>query len=141
MMLDIRDMSYEPDLDEISDYIGNPLFGQFLQFMLDTYKALCKVEYSKDTLARGWNIKLRKAGKALCVIYPRRAYFTVLVVVGRKEKEKAENLLPQLSRDMQKVYNETKEGNGQKWLMIDLASDNSLYQDTLRLIQIRRESK
>ncbi len=141
MMLDIRDMSYEPDLDEISDYIGNPLFGQFLQFMLDTYKALCKVEYSKDSWARGWNIKLRKAGKALCVIYPRRAYFTVLVVVGRKEKEKAENLLPQLSRDMQKVYNETKEGNGQKWLMIDVDSDNSLYQDTLRLIQIRGESK
>ena len=65
----------------------------------------------------------------------------MLVVVGRKEKEKAENLLPQLSRDMQKVYNETKEGNGQKWLMIDVDSDNSLYQDTLRLIQIRRESK
>ncbi|MFR5601067.1 MAG: DUF3788 domain-containing protein [Lachnospiraceae bacterium] len=140
-MLDIKDIAHQPDLDEISQYIANPLFDQFFQFMQEEYKALCKIEYSKDTWAQGWNVKLRKAGKGLCVIYPKQSCFTVLVVVGRKEKEQVEKLLPRLSKEMQALYEATKEGNGQRWLMIDLNAENELYQDTLKLIRIRRESK
>lgn len=99
-MLDIKDINYRPEIEEIGAYIENPLFDQFFQFIREEYQAICKIEYSKDTWARGWNIKLRKAGKALCVIYPRQTYFTVLVVVGRKEKEQVESLLPQLSEEM-----------------------------------------
>ncbi len=33
----------------------------------------------------------------MCVVYPKKNYFTVLVVVGNKEKEDVENLLPRLS--------------------------------------------
>lgn len=140
-MLDLKDINYVPNIAEISDYIGNSLFDQFYQFMDSEYKSLCKIEYSKDVWARGWNIKFRKAGKGLCVIYPREHYFTVLVVVGNKEKEKVEKILPQLSNQIQKIYRKTKEGNGQRWLMIDLKSNNCIYQDTLKLIRIRRESK
>lgn len=130
-----------PDIFEISDYIGNPLFDQFCEFMDREYKALRKIEYSKDVWARGWNIKLRKAGKSLCVIYPKENYFTVLVAIGNKEKEKVEGILSQLSNEVQTIYRETKEGNGQRWLMIELHSNDCIYQDTLKLIRIRRESK
>lgn len=140
-MLDLKDINYMPDIYEMSDYIGNPLFNQFCEFMDSEYKALRKIEYSKDVWARGWNIKLRKAGKSLCVIYPKENYFTVLVVIGNKEKEKVEGILPQLSDEMQTIYRETKEGNGQRWLMIELHSNDCIYQDTLKLIRIRRESK
>ena len=129
-MLDLKDINYMPDIFEISNYIGNPLFDSFCEFMDREYKAL-----------RGWNIKLRKAGKSLCVIYPKENYFTVLVVIGNKEKEKVEGILPQLSDEMQTIYRETKEGNGQRWLMIELHSNDCIYQDTLKLIRIRRESK
>lgn len=138
-MLDLKDINYMPDIFEISDYIGNPLFDQFCEFMDREYKALRKIEYSKDVWARGWNIKLRKAGKSLCVIYPKENYFTVLVVIGNKEKEKVEGILSQLSNEVQTIYRETKEGNGQRWLMIELHSNDCIYQDTLKLIRIRRE--
>ena len=140
-MLDLKDINYMPDIFEISNYIGNPLFDSFCEFMDREYKALRKIEYSKDVWARGWNIKLRKAGKSLCVIYPKENYFTVLVVIGNKEKEKVEGILPQLSDEMQTIYRETKEGNGQRWLMIELHSNDCIYQDTLKMIRIRRESK
>ncbi len=107
-MLDLKDINYMPNIDEISDYIGNPLFNQFCEFMDSEYKALRKFEYSKDVWARGWNIKLRKAGKSLCAIYPKEDYFTVLVVIGNKEKEKVEKIWPQLSDEMQTIYRETK---------------------------------
>ena len=107
----------------------------------DKYKAVCKIEYSKDVWARGWNVKFRKSGKSLCVIYPKKNYFTVLVVVGNKEKEHVENLLTQFSEYIQKIYHNTREGNGQKWLMIDIISKNTSYQDVLRLIDMRYVQK
>lgn len=138
---DIKDMDYEPSINEISNYIVNPLFDEFYNYINDEYKANCKIEYSKDVWARGWNIKFKKSGKSLCVIYPKEQYFTVLVVISNKEKEKVENILLQLSKEMQDIYHKTKEGIGQRWLMIDLKANDHLYQDILKLIRIRRETK
>lgn len=141
MMIDIKDMSYAPSLEEISDYIDFPLFEAFCQYMETEYKAILKIEYSKDSLARGWNVKFRKAGKGLCVVYPKERYFTLLVVVGNKERDLVVNMLPHLSKEIRELYRDTKEGNGQRWLMIDLHAEDCVYQDVLRLIRIRRESK
>ena len=131
-MIDIKDMGYSPSIAEIGDSIGLPLFEVFCRYMDEEYQAVRKIEYSKDVWARGWNVKFRKAGKSLCV---------VLVVVSNKEKERVENMLPYLSGELQELYRNTKEGNGQRWLMIDLYSDDEVYQDVLQLIRIRRESR
>ena len=140
-MIDIKDMGYSPSIAEIVDSIGLPLFEVFCRYMDEEYQAVRKIEYSKDVWARGWNVKFRKAGKSLCVVYPKNKYFTVLVVVSNKEKERVENMLPYLSGELQELYRNTKEGNGQRWLMIDLYSDDEVYQDVLQLIRIRRESR
>lgn len=113
-MLDLQDINYQPTIEEISDYIGVPLFTELYQHMNAQYKALCKIEYSKDVWFKGWNVKFRKAGKSLCVVYPRESHFLILVVVSSKEKEKVENLLPELSKSMQDIYYQTQEGMGQR---------------------------
>lgn len=140
-MIDIKDISHAPSLEEIGNYIGLPLFDKFCQYIDTEYKAIRKIEYSKDVWARGWNVKFKKSGKSLCVVYPRNGYFTVLVVVGNKEKERVENQLPHLSKEIQELYQNTKEGNGQRWLMIDVQSDDCVYRDVLQLICIRRASR
>jgi hypothetical protein len=140
-LLDLKDLSYKPNIEEISAYIGIPLFDEFCKYMNNEYKPICKVEYSKDVWFPGWNIKLKKSGKSLCVIYPKEKYFQVLVVVGKKEKKQVEELLPHLSKEIQEIYRNTEEGNGQRWMMIELNSNNNVYKDTLKLIGIRRESK
>lgn len=140
-MIDIRDISYCPSIAEIREYIGVTLFEEFCRDMDKEYQAIRKIEYSKDVWARGWNIKFKKAGKSLCVIYPKHNYFTVLVVVGSKEKERVENMLPCLTKELQELYQNTKEGNGQRWLMIDLHSDDRVYREVLQLIRIRRENR
>nr|WP_305115698.1 DUF3788 family protein [uncultured Acetatifactor sp.] len=33
---------------------------------------------------------MKKAGRTLCTIYPREGYFTVMVVIGTREKDAAE---------------------------------------------------
>ena len=140
-MTDLLDKTLQPTLAELGAYIGNPLFDTLCRFLERAYQPQCKIEFSGDSNLMGWNVKFRKAGRALCALYPKAGYFSVLVVVGRKEKERVEAVLPTLSAQMQALYHSTKEGMGQRWLMTDLYSEDCLYRDILTLIQIRRDSK
>ena len=83
-------------------------------------------------------MKFRKAGKNLCTIYPKEGYFSVLIVIGQKEKEAVEAILQDCSAELRDIYNQTRTGNGQKWLMIDLEDKEKMYADILRFIDIRR---
>lgn len=139
-MIDLQDKNNCPTLEEIGEYIRNPVFRQFCLEIMDTYKCHEKIEYSSCSWEKGFNVKFKKAGKSLCTIYPREGYMTVLVVVGNKEKPLVEEILPDCTVELQSIYHETREGNGQRWLMIDLEDKDCLYNDLMRLIQIRRNS-
>ena len=135
------DETLRPTLQDFSGYINAPLFDALCREMEETYKARSGADFSRCSLEYGWNFKFKKSGKALCTVYPREGFFTVMVVVGRKEKPQVEALLPQLTDTVRELYHNTKEGNGQRWLMIDLEDSRAVYDDVLRLIQIRRETK
>ena len=139
-MIDLQDKSICPSIEEVSTYVRNPLFMQFCSKLRDTYQCQEKIEYSSCSMEKGWNVKFKKAGKALCTIYPREGCFTVMVVVGAKQKAAVEAALPDCTAELQNIYHHTREGNGQRWLMIDLEDQNGLYDDVLRLIEIRRNS-
>lgn len=79
----------------------------------------------------------KKSGKSLCTVYPRDGYFTVLVVIGEKQKEAVEAVLQECTPELRELYDQTKSGNGQKWLMIDIEDKEEMYADLFRLIEIR----
>ncbi len=138
-MIDLLNREYFPTLQDVASYIGNPVFMQFCDEIKSKYSCNEKIEYSLCSLEKGWNVKFKKSGKSLCTIYPRESFFTVLVVVGKKEKEEVEKILPDCSLELQELYANTKEFNGQKWLMINLEDCNKIYSDVLRLIEIRKK--
>lgn len=114
-----------------------------MQFCLEIkkrYHCTEKIEYSSCSLAKGWNVKFKKAGRALCTLYPQEQFFHVMVVVGRREKETVEALLPEFTPELQGIYRQADAWNGQRWLTIPLEDQNCLYEEVFRLIQIRRES-
>lgn len=137
-MINLQDKSYNPTLEEIGEYVRNPVFMQFCSEVKDKYKCNEKIEFSSCSWEMGWNVKFKKVGKTLCTIYPKESYFTVMVVIGRNEKDSVEEILPNCTSELQEIYDETKEGNGQKWLMIDLEDNGSLYDDIFCLLKIRR---
>ena len=47
-MINIKDINYVPSISEISVYIENSAFDELYQHMNNEYKAVCKIEYSKD---------------------------------------------------------------------------------------------
>lgn len=107
----------------------------------ETYQVKESLEYSSCSWEPGWNVKFKKSGKSLCTIYPRELFFTVLIVVGKKEKEAVETQLPQCSSRLQEIYSQTKEGNGQRWLMIDLEDEDALYEEVFWLMKLRSGRK
>ena len=49
-----------------------------------------------------------------------------------------EALLSEYTPKVRDIYQQTKTGNGQKWLMIELEDRDEVYDDVLRLIDIRK---
>ena len=138
--IDITDKTRKPDMSEICDYIDNPLFMELCCHLTSEYGALYSIDYSGDSNLAGWNLRYYKSGRTLCRMYPRRGYFSVLVVIGRREAERVAELLSGMSDEMREIYENTKEGMGQRWLIYDLHEDCALYNDTKTLINIRRNS-
>ena len=128
----------QPSLEELDRYADSPLWQSLRAYLKEAYGAEPRMEYSRCGLEPGWNVKFKKAGRTLCTIYPRETYFTVMVVVGRKEKEPVEAILSECTAQVREIYEKTREGNGQRWLMIDLEEKGDAYRDVLRLVQIRR---
>lgn len=137
-MIDIKDKTYCPTLEEIGEFINNAVFLQFCAQIKAAYHCTEKIEFSSCSLENGWNVKFKKSGKSLCTVYPRDGYFTVLVVLGEKQQEAVEAVLQECTPELRELYDQTKSGNGQKWLMIDIEDKEEMYADLFRLIEIRR---
>lgn len=92
-MIDLQYNHYCPLLEEICEYVRNPVFDKFCLKIKEKYGVAERIEFSKCSMAAGWNIKFKKSGKTLCIIYPHEMYFTVLVVVGKKRKRCSRNII------------------------------------------------
>lgn len=138
---DIENRECIPQTGEMIRFADSPLLNRLFSIMENEYHALIKTEYSGDKILLGWNIKFKKGGRTLCTVYPRDSHFFLLLVVGRKEKERVEALLPSLSEKFRSVYRDTREGMGQRWLLFDFSSDTEAFDDVLKVIRIRRENR
>lgn len=127
----------KPSLEDMNHYIHNPLFKKLCHDIENLTSVRYQIDFSACSWEPGWNLKIKKGSRTLCTIYPREGYFCTMVVVGEKEKEAVENYLTQASPMTREIYHGTKEGNGQRWLMIDLEDQNQVYQDVLKLIEMR----
>ncbi len=127
----------KPTWEQVTEYIGNPLWTDFNKHMQSAYQIRPCMEHSCCTMQAGWNVKYKKKGKSLCTLYPMEGYFIALVVVGSRELTEAELLMPLCSSYVQAVFQDTKIGNGQKWLMLDVR-DRETMGDIFSLIKLRK---
>ena len=132
-----QDSTHIPQIEDFYAVIHNKLFEKFLQAMKDIFSCEPQMEFSRCTWEYGWNMKFKKRGRNLCTLYAREQYFTLLIVIGKKEAPYLEALLPHLGDAMQEIIQETAEGNGQRWLMVDVEDEGSVYQDIWKLLALR----
>ena len=131
------DEDHDPAEKEILATIGvADLWLDLKQYLDQRYDFLPdQVFYGKKY---GWTIRYRKSGKTLCSLFPESGAFTALVVLGRKEGEKASQILDKLSPATRKLIGSTKQLHDGKWLWIRVLEPAHV-EDVKRLLATKRK--
>ena len=89
---------YEPSSDQIREFVTTPLWDDLATHLEQTYNTGPQLSYSCCSMDKGawkgWNVKYKKSGKALCSLYPKRGYYVALIAIGTKEMAEASLLIP-----------------------------------------------
>ena len=86
----------------------------------------------------GWTIRYRKSGKTLISLFPEQGAFTALVVLGRKEAEKAAKRLSELSQATRRLIGSEKQLHDGKWLWIRILEPSQVHDIKLLLTAKRK---
>lgn len=130
----------EPSMEDVADYVGNPLWDAFIRFVDEAYGAQPRIEYSRCGAAPGWNVKYKARGRALCTVYPHDGFFICMVSVGSKEKDEAEALLATADPYVRALYERSADSSMGRWLMIEITSEGIL-RDAEALMLLRAAPK
>lgn len=128
-----------PNKEKMTDLIGKDLY--------DVWNKLCSLIDEKYDMDCMWNeggkawtyeYKYRRGGKTLCALYARENCVGFMVILGKDERLKFENDRENYSKEVQRIYDETKTYHDGKWMMFEL-SDTSMFDDFIRLLRIKRK--
>ena len=127
-----------PDSKELINLIGESLYNVWI----DLNKSISE-KYDMDctwnTGGKAWTYeyKYRRGGKTLSSLYIKKDCIGLLIILGKKEREKFESEKKTYSDITQKLYEVTKTYHDGKWMMFEV-KDISLINDYLRLLEIKR---
>ena len=139
--MNLTDPQNCPSWEQAEAYVNNPAFPAFRRRMERYFHVSGQWEFSKCSMEYGWNIKWKKSGRSLGTVYLRQGYFTLMVVVGNREKDRAEPLIRHSCPRLKEIYEQTAQANGQRWLMIDLEREDELWEAAFGLLTIRYQTK
>ncbi len=135
----MTDKAREPTEEEMLSFIGEQTKEAWLEirrFIEDRYDLVpdtifCGAKY-------GWTIRYRKGGKTLCSLFPEKGGFTILIVLGKKESEKAISIRDELSSKIRTLLGNTEQLHDGRWLWIRLLTTSDT-DDVKKLLQIKRK--
>ncbi|HEY1212547.1 MAG TPA: DUF3788 domain-containing protein [Bryobacteraceae bacterium] len=120
----ITGKSAPPDERTIREWMGPEAFEHWaeLQNWIDAcYPGVFAPDWLYGGQKRGWSLRYRKT-KAFCTLLPAHRLFSVLVVLGRAEREKFEARRYFWSPRLVKLYDEARAYPDGKWLIIPISS-------------------
>jgi len=134
------DKEHEPQDNQIKEFVDTPLWDDLTGYLQRTYNVKPKLFYSScamdDGFWKGWNVKYKKGGKALCTLYPKQGYFVALMPIGLREMDEAESLIPSCTAYMQNLFKQTRSGHNGKSLAIEVKNPE-IIDDMKKLVALR----
>jgi hypothetical protein len=131
------DKDHKPSARDILAAIGaEDLWLELKEYIEQSYDFLPElVFYGKKY---GWTIRYRKSGKTLISLFPEHGAFTALIVLGKKEGEKAAEMLDELSSATRDLIGGAKQLHDGKWLWIRVLEPPHV-EDVKRLLSTKRK--
>ena len=128
-----------PSEGEMINLIGVSLF--------DVWQRLCAAVDEKYDMERSWNsggkkwvyeYKYRRGGKTLCALYAKENCVGFMIIFGKEERAKFEDVRAELPDAVCKTYDEAKTYHDGKWVMFEPA-DVSKPDELVKLLSIKRK--
>lgn len=117
------------------------------QSLFEVWQQLCSTIDEKYEMERLWNTggkkwtyeyKYRKGGKTLCTLYAREKCIGFMIIFGKDERTKFEDIRDTLSTSICRQYDEAKIYRDGKWVMFE-PIDTAEFDDYIKLLAIKRK--
>ena len=128
-----------PNAEEMTNLLGQSLY--------DIWKQLCTLIDEKYEMERLWNTggknwayeyKYRRGGKTLCCLYAKSNCVGFMIIFGKDERTKFEDIRGNLSDSVCKRYDEAETYHDGKWVMFE-PTDTTEFDDYMKLLAIKRK--
>jgi hypothetical protein len=135
----ITEKSAPPNERAVRDWMGPEAFKHWteLQSWIEaSYPGVFAPDWRYGGNKRGWSLRYKKT-KALCTLLPAYRLFSVLVVLGRAEREKFEERRYFWSPQLVKLYDEARAYPDGKWLTVAISSADDRH-EVMELVSMKR---
>lgn len=85
-----------------------------------------------------YEYKFRKGSKTLCAFYFKENMLGFMIIFGKDEINRVEEIRDELSSDVLETYDNSETFHDGKWVMFDI-TNNSIIEDLKKLLFIKRE--
>ena len=115
--------------------------------LYEIWQQLCMTIDKKYEMDRIWNnggkkwtyeYKYRRGGKTLCCLYAKSNCIGFMIIFGKDERAKFEDIRDTLSDSICKQYDEAKTYRDGKWVMFEPV-DTTEFDDYIKLLAIKRK--
>ena len=127
-----------------SQSVMTELLGQSL---FEIWQSLCSAIDKQYEIERLWNTggknqtyeyKYRRGGKTLCCLYAKRNCVGFLIIFGKEERQKFEDIRDTLSTTVCRQYDEAKTYHDGKWVMF-YPTSTAEFDDYMKLLAVKRK--
>ena len=115
--------------------------------LYEIWQQLCMTIDKKYEMDRIWNnggkkwtyeYKYRRGGKTLCCLYAKSSCIGFMIIFGKDERTKFDDIRGTLSKSVCKRYDEATTYHDGKWVMFE-PTDTSEFDDYMKLLAIKRK--
>lgn len=117
------------------------------QSLFKIWQELCLVIEEKYEMEQLWNTggknwtyeyKYRRGGKTLCCLYAKHNCVGFLIIFGKEERKKLEDIRDTLSSAICNQYDDAKIYHDGKWVMFE-PTNTAEFDDYMKLLAIKRK--
>ena len=125
--------------EELEKLVGTDKVNIFYK-IVDEITLLYDMDQTWNNGGKKWiyEYKFRKSGKTLCAFYFKENMLGFMIVFGKEERTKVEEIRNELSSDILETYNNAQTFHDGKWVMLNI-TDYSMIENLKKLLFIKKK--
>ena len=125
--------------EELEKLVGTDKVNIFYK-IVDEITLLYDMDQTWNNGGKKWiyEYKFRKSGKTLCAFYFKENMLGFMIVFGKEERTKVEEIRNELSSDILETYDNAQTFHDGKWVMFNI-TDYTMIEDFKKLLFIKKK--